>query len=972
MKNILSFSILLTLFLGLSLAALAQDDNRTKKADDLFNQFAFPEAAEAYKKLLAKDENIPQAKIKIAECYRLMNMPVEAEYWYEQVVDLPESEPIHKYYYGMALKANGKYEEAKQVFLQYAQLVPPDTRGLRQVEACEQANYFMTDPGIYAPILAQGVNSEKADFGPAFYNDGIVFASETGVKNRDQIYRWTDAPFLDLLFAKREGDDYNKLGKPENFKGKVNTWLHEGTVTFTSDFKTMYFTRNNYNNGKVGYDTEEILKTVKLQIFESKAQGSGGDKWSEVKPLPFNNDNYSVGHPTLSKDGQALYFVSDMPGGYGGTDIYVSYKSGDSWGQPENLGPEINTEGSEMFPFISSDGTLYFSSDALPGLGSLDIFASKLLPDGTWSAPENLRYPVNTNADDFAFIIDEKNEKGYFSSNRTGGKGSDDIYSFTKLNNVMTGVVVDCKTQEPIEGADVQLLENERVVQKRSTNVNGTFSFPISPGKEYTVNASKMGYQEGSRPVSTVGITSTQVEIKIPICPEAEEDSTKVGDGTDGDGEDGKGGPCMFALSGKVTDRKTQRGVEGVLITVTNLDTRQERTLRTNGNGEYSINLDANSDYVVNANKTYYLTENKSLTTKGKDCNIASEQSLRQDFSMAPIDMNNLNDGNPLNNPMLGDDSGKQSPDGPSGFILNHIYYDFDKDAIREDARPELDKVLDLVSMNPGLQIELRAHTDCRGSNEYNQNLSDRRAKAAYEYLISRGGANVSISSNLSPKGYGEAQPVNECVDGVPCANAKHQENRRTEFVIIGYNPSGAVRSLPRYYSRNDFHVGKDYYKNRPAGGSSNGSYIAPKTNHTPSSSTNSSSNSTNEVEETTIETPSYKDTTNEFTPKGTNAPTFYDLNDAVKTMGVSKATNTGTEYKIQLTSSRTPDLSKYNALNQYGDLVIEPSSTGSQRVILGTFTNKTQAEEALAIVKNKGYSDAFLITYKDGIREGR
>ena len=561
-----------------------------KKADDLFNQFAYPDAAEAYKKILAKDDNIPQAKIKIAEAYRFMNMPIEAEYWYQQVVDLPESEPIHKYYYAMALKANGKFEEAKEMFLQYAQLVPADTRGLRQVEACEQANYFMTDPGIYQPFLAA-----------------------------------SDAPFLDLMYAKQEGDNPTALGKPENFKGKVNTMLHEGTVTFTEDQQTMYFTRNAYIDGKLQFDSEEILKTVKLQIYEAKADG---EKWGSVKSLPFNNESYSVGHPSLSQDGQALYFISDMPGGYGGTDVYVSYKNGDSWGQPENLGPEINTEGNEMFPFMSADGTLYFSSDALPGLGGLDIFSSKLMGDGTWSAPENLRYPINTNSDDFSFIIDPKNEKGYFSSNRTGGKGNDDIYSYTRLNTVMSGIVVDCKTQEPIEGADVELSENGKVIQKRQTVANGTFAFPVSPDKEVVVTASKDGYKTEAQTISTVGISSTQIKLKIPLCPEnMENDSTK-------------NGPCTFTLSGKVLDRNSNKPVEGALVTITNLETRDERNATTDANGLYEIKLDKDLDYVVHATKQYFFTESKTISTKGKDCNVQAESVMSADFSMGRVDAN--------------------------------------------------------------------------------------------------------------------------------------------------------------------------------------------------------------------------------------------------------------------------------------------------------------------------------------------
>lgn len=957
MKNILFLRVFL-LFMALCFSAqlFAQDDNRLKKADDLFNQFAYPEAAEAYKKILAKDDNIPQAKIKIAEAYRFMNMPVEAEYWYEQVVDLPESEPIHKYYYAMALKANGKFEEAKQMFLQYAQLVPADTRGLRQVEACEQANYFMTDPGIYQPFLAASVNSEKSDFGPAFYKDGIVYASETGVKNKEELYRWTNAPFLDLMYAKQEGDNPTALGKPENFKGKVNTMLHEGTVTFTEDQQTMYFTRNAYIDGKLQFDTEEILKTVKLQIYEAKADG---DKWGSVKSLPFNNETYSVGHPSLSQDGQALYFISDMPGGYGGTDVYVSYKNGDSWGQPENLGPEINTEGNEMFPFMSADGTLYFSSDALPGLGGLDVFSSKLMGDGTWSAPENLRYPINTNSDDFSLIIDPKNEKGYFSSNRTGGKGNDDIYSFTRLNTVMSGIVVDCKTQEPIEGANVELTQNGKLIQKRQTVANGTFAFPVSPDKEFVVSASKDGYKTESQTISTVGISSTQIKLKIPICPESMEDSTKAG-------------PCTFTLSGKVLERGSNKPVESALVTVTNLETRDERNVTTDANGLYEIKLDKDLDYVVHATKQYFFTESKTISTKGKDCNVQAESIISADFSMGKIAID-PNTGLPINPNGIGGEpgfttNGKPNANdyGPEGFVLNNIYYDFDQDVIRSDAKPELDKIVQLMYDTPGLQIELRSHTDCRGTTEYNAALADRRAKSAFDYIVSRGGANVNVANDVRPKGYGEAQPVNECVDGVPCSNAKHQENRRTEFVVIGYNPNGAIRSAQRYFYRSDYHLGKNYYKGSSSGSSNSGGSSSNKSSSGSKTSAAKTTMPASSSAQTQTSTPS-ADTSNQFTPK--NKPTYYDTPVAANE---NTATGTGTEYKIHVGSFRTADLSKFNVLTDVGTVETEPTETGSQRVILGTFKDKETAETILARVRKEGFDGAYVITYQDGLRVGR
>lgn len=1037
--NAIKVFTILTVLLCWGLAANAQDP-RLKKANDLFDKFNFPEAAESYKKILTK-EDIPEAKIKLAEAYRLMNMPIEAEYWYEQAVDLPESEPIHRYHYAMALKANGKCEEAKTHFMQYAQLVPADTRGLRQIEACEQVNYFLTDPGIYK-ISITNINSAKADFGPAFYREGIVFASEENVRAKDKTYDWTDAPFLDLFYAAQKGDNPASLEKPEVLPVKINTWLHEGTVTFTQDYQTVYFTRNNFTKGKVGYDSEEKLRTVNLKIYESKSQGE--NKWETPALLPFNHDDYSTGHPTLSYDEQALYFVSDMPGGYGGTDIYVSYKSGDSWGEPENLGPEINTEGNEMFPFMSKDGVLYFASNALPGLGGLDIFASKLLSDGTWSAPENLRYPINTNGDDFAFIINPDNEIGYFSSNRPGGKGNDDIYSFTRLNNIMTGKVVDCNdTEMAIENAMVELKENDQLIQKRKTNANGMFTFPISPGKNYTVVANKAGYEEGSQDVSTIGVTSTEVVVQIPICPEKTENEDSIT--TDPN--------AQCEVIGKIMNVDTNEPVEGAIVTLTNVDTKEELKFTTTADGIYTFKLDAESSYVIHATKEYYFTESKTISTVGRDCSDPLQKDLAIDIPIKKIDGADKPTTDPVQPPPTNGGDPYTPPPTPPNVTpiyppitindngnnpdwlpqLNHIYYDFDKHFIREDAKPELDKIVQFMAENPALVLELRSHTDSRGSNEYNQALSQRRAQAAVDYLVSRG----INRNNITAHGYGETQLTNECGDGIPCSDVQHQQNRRTEFVIIGYRNNAPLQSVHRYFTIQDRKNGKNYYKD----GSGNGTYH--NNSHTPNDgSLNYNNSGTNYNNNGSNNSGSYNNSGSTYTPSnsssynnggsytnstttsgstytpsnsgsysntytntsGNNTPTYYDQYNPPSTVSNSYTNNSslnaksdpsccgvmppdnpsssassgsvvsgfGMEYKIQLGAFKSPNLNKFNNLNDIGFVNTEATGTGVQRVIMGGFNDNGAAQQALSKIRQRGFNDAFIVKYQDGQRIGR
>ncbi len=1161
MKNLRS-SALFMLLMCCVFTVQAQD-GKLKKANACYDRYAFPEAAEAYKKILAKSD-VPEAKIKLAECYRLMNMPVESEYWYEQVVDLAESEPIHRYYYGMALKSNGKFEEAKQAFMEYAQLVPADSRGLRQVEACEQANYFLTDPGIY-DISCTNINSSVADFGPSFYKDGIVYASENNVKNKDKEYNWRGANFLDLFYAEQQGSQPNTLSKPQILKGKANTWLHEGTVSFSADGNTMYFTRNSFYKGKISFDDEgqiaykmrDNLKTINLQIFKSE---KSGEKWGDIEPLPFNSTEYSVGHPALSADGQALYFISDMPGGYGETDVYVSYKSGESWGQPENLGPEINTEGKEMFPYIAEDGSLYFSSDALPGLGGLDVFATKLQDDGTWSVPENLRFPINTNSDDFGFIVDGENKKGYFTSNRAGCSGDDDIYSFGKLANVLTGIVVNCETQELISDAEILLVEDGEVMQRKETNQNGSFTFPVSPGKQYTVSASKLNYEENSVEVLTKEDVG-RIEIVIPICPPVEIDTTDivvtppplptptpveptiVTPPTPEEPETEvitalptppppptpvpdlptpppyetpapppppappyvtpapPAPPIVYVnpncfVMGRIYNKSNGSSVQGALVKLTNLDTRETQQMVTSSDGTYSFEILPESNYTIHATKERYFTETRTVSTIGRDCSSPLQKDLALDIEMTVIPTE----------PVIISDKGNQRKDLPLP-VLNHIYYDFDKSFIREDAKVELDKIVNFMLNNPCLTIELRSHTDSRGNNAYNQALSERRANAARDYIISRG----ILAQRLTAVGYGESQLANDCRNGVPCSDAKHQENRRTEFVITGCDLNGAQYSLPRYYYDTDYNKGRNYYKNGSGGdvsyngnygttsntyvgGAQGGSYqsggiystqeystggqgsydpggiysttpvptstynnnsmyssgnsgqigisdsyTVPKGNYSTTSggtytstggtysgsayssgsggtyssgttyssgassstyssgaSSSSSSPSNYGISESTYTSPkgssssSYSTTTQPSSsstssydtyPTSTTSSSSSSSNPdeccatpmtpspASKSRGSSKSSSYGTEYKIQLDAAYSPDLGKYSTLQDVGLVSTESAGNGVQRVILSGFSTKLEADNALRDLQSRGFGDAYIVIYQDGIR---
>lgn len=934
---------MLMLALVVSPTMLSAQKGKLKKANKLYEAFSYPEAAEIYKGIVEK-KGTPEAIIKLAECYRLMNEPAEAEQWYARVVELDESEDIHYLNYGMALKMNDKCDEAREVFLEYANRVPADTRGMRLVESCDMEDYFKQDPNIYILKIAD-INSGESDFGPAFFDEGIVFSSARGGKFEERIYNWTNAPYLDLFYSEREADEVDKpwkLKRAKLFKGKANTWLHEGTVTFSKDQETMFFTRNNYIKGKKGKDSDN---TIRLKVYTAQKKG---DKWGDIVELPFNSDEYSVGHPTLSADGETLYFVSDMPGGYGEEDIYMSINEGDGeWSEPENLGPEINTEGREMFPFVHEDGTLYFSSDALPGLGGLDVFETRMV-DGSWTKPANLRIPINSYYDDFGFILNAERTEGYLASNREGGDGDDDIYAFTKTAFMLEGLIVDCNTEEPIEAALVELYEDGELNQQIITYSDGKFSFPILKDTDYTAKVTKAKYEEVEQIFTTREMESNKMELVIPICPdESLTGNIDGGTGTDGTGTDGT---IKCVLRGQVYDSTNKTPIEGATVRLTNRETKYVQTTTTDADGYYYFDLVPDQDFTIMAVKTYYFTKTKEFSTRGIDCTEPSEKDIPLDLEMTKIDIEEVVPEEVL--------------------ALNHIYYDLDKDFIRDDAAIELDKVVKLMYDNPGILVELGSHTDSRASDAYNMDLSQRRAQSAVDYIVGRGIA----SDRITAKGYGESQLTNGCSNGVRCTEGEHQANRRTEFKVVGYR-ANAIYSVPRYFGNDNYYYTPttklstpstiNTYEEPSTFDNSNDSSDATETEEVKSYTYDAAGNLIEEVDYVTLEeSSSSDDEATIFDTNFDNADTNVD--DGFNMYGFSG----DIDYKIQLGSFKnSASLSSYeNKLSDLGEISIEQSN-GLNRIVLGAYYERAQAEEILTDVRNRGFGDAFLVVYQNGQR---
>lgn len=457
-----------------------------KRANKYYDNYEYIKAIQLYKRAVKKKDN-KEALEKIANSYRLTKDYKSAEGYYAQLVKLSNVAPINNFYYGMVLKNNGKIDEAKEQFKIYANSAPSDKKAELSVKSCEDIKLWVSRVQQFEVSKIENLNSSHADFCPTLYKNELVFVSE---RTQDLVNyatnAWNRQPFLNVYSSPIS---VGKDGKPamskkvKTFSWKINTNYHDGPVCFNAEQNTMYLTRVSYVLNK-----KDKNFVNRPKIYVSKLSGNS---WSKAVPFEHNMEGYSTAHPSLSADGQWLYFVSDMPGGYGGTDIYVCRKEGNGWGKPTNLGEIINTPGSEVFPYIRKDGTFYFSSDGHSSFGGLDIFSTAKV-DGKFVQVKNLGLPLNSTTDDFGIVFTDDFTKGYFSSDREGGKGSDDIYSFVALNKFLSvaGKILFSKNlNDPAKDAEVMLLtEDGKILSVSTTDKTGFFKFDkLDPDQKYMV-----------------------------------------------------------------------------------------------------------------------------------------------------------------------------------------------------------------------------------------------------------------------------------------------------------------------------------------------------------------------------------------------------------------------------------------------------------------------------------------------------
>lgn len=481
--------IRLTVFLLFISITISAQEKKIEAADKMVENYAYNDAIKVYEKLAKKGNRSTALFGKLGDAYYFKNEPDNAIRWYRELFYLKkEVSAIYYYRMAMALKSLGRYDQANEMLNEFSKRNGADLRAGLYDKNKNYLDVIKNNSGRYK-IKITDASSAVSDYGSAFYGDTIVFTSNRDsvgiVNSRD---KWTNRAFS--VFYKAAITKDGGLRKPEVFLSGIDSKFHMSTPTFTKDKKVMYFTRNNYNEGKVEKDdNERVLLKIYKAVFEDK-------KWQKIEELPFNSNNYNVAHPALSPDEKTLYFASDMPGTYGESDIYkVSINDDGTYSTPENLGPGINTEGKETFPFVTSD-KLYFASNGHPGLGGLDVFVSKE-ENGLFSNVINVGEPVNGRWDDFALIINEETKKGFFSSNRRSGRGYDDIYSLTELIELkseceqrLSGVVTDEKSGDVLANSRVILFdENHVLLRETTTDEAGLYSFDVKCGKSYNVRS---------------------------------------------------------------------------------------------------------------------------------------------------------------------------------------------------------------------------------------------------------------------------------------------------------------------------------------------------------------------------------------------------------------------------------------------------------------------------------------------------
>ncbi|MCU0359591.1 MAG: OmpA family protein [Bacteroidia bacterium] len=702
-----------------------------RKANLYFTQQAYSEAIPYYEKAKKTDGTNKLILSNLGECYRLTNNLKGQIENYGALVNMGVAEPIQELYYGEALMQNGENEKAKAFFERFSL----DARGKELAASFEKNKEFTKNADAYS-VTPATFNSDKSDMCAVKFYDATVFASSRAkISWIKKEHAWTNSAYLKMYATRKDGN--GKELKPILFMGDLNSKFNDGPISFTKDYNMLYFTRNNVGKGD---KSKEGLS--KLAILMAYMDENG---FSEVEMMPFDNVQYNFTHPSISPDGYTLFFASDMPGGYGGMDIYrVKKDSLGVWGKVENMGDKVNTAGADVFPYFSPDSLFYFASNGHSGMGGLDIYEAKI-KNGQVARIYNMGIPVNSQYDDFGYFVSEDLKTGYITSNRKAGDMDDDIYTLEILRKVKRGKEVtvtflDKNSGEPADSL-VFSVNGTTVI----TNNNGIYMLEAEDDTQYKIQFAHPEY----------------FPVQDSLTAESSPDDAFVKEiYVEKD-------PRVY-LKAFIADAKSAERLDSVTIRISDINTSFEfPSFITGDSGLYTLQLPEKRigdklAYLIRLDKPGYLQRTivftKDITEPG-----AVDMNKTMNFSLGKIE--------------VGMDLAKM-------IDLKPIYFDLGKSVIRKDAATELDKIVQVMNEYPGMYIELGSHTDCRSSAKSNLKLSDDRAKASAAYIVKKG----IKKERIVGKGYGETKLLNGCAceDRVisTCTEEEHSINRRTEFII--------------------------------------------------------------------------------------------------------------------------------------------------------------------------------------------
>ncbi len=709
------------MFIGLFSQDLVAQSSKMRKAESLFQAMAFHEAIPLFKELSDGPVAL-EASLRLAECYRLTNQLGKAEPFYAKAVDQQNIRPEFVLYYAQSLQVNGKCAEAVNWYRRYTYMQPNDPRGSELLSSCTDISDLIGTGSEYE-LLPLSINSRANEMSPFIYRNGIVFASTRGTEKKSKKDQWTGQPYFNLYFAEGSKD---RFGKSRPFSTKLSSDRNDGPASFNGTGSIVFYSRNNTSSGrkqraKHGGKAMQIYQSVMLE-----------GEWSKPQKLSFCDPRYEYTHPAVSADGNTLFFASDKPGGLGGMDIWKTERSAAGWTEPENLGSGINTQGNEAFPFVHDDGTLYFSSDGRRGLGGLDIYRSPLR-SGRYSQAENMRSPINSPQDDFGLVFDTERDQGYFSSNRPGGKGGDDLYSLSRFPLYVEGILLEKGSMAPVSEARVILNRSGQTIQQVRSDSEGRFTLRITPYESYSVTAFREGYNAVEKSFESSNVNPDKLVLPLEKLIEADR---------------------ALSLELKVIEKQSKMPISGAQLYLLGESSNTGRPLETDMNGVVNAIIDKTDSYLISADKMNYFNLSERIGAEA----MIGKQRLTRVLELESYQVD-------------------------KGLRFRDIRYEHAQVELNMDAKLELDKLARLMITNPGMVVEIGSHTDSNGKNTTNDKLSKARAEEVVNYLVGQG----VNRERLQAVGYGESRLLNHCADGVICPEELHRENRRTEWKIIRY-----------------------------------------------------------------------------------------------------------------------------------------------------------------------------------------